>query len=226
MTIVILLQFIRLTVIRRWFLSRVFRVFRDNLKLRFVELLAASASRNDLVGRPEDVDESYLCGCPGKIVDAELLHEILKSPADEHVFFGMGKRTEKWIGSDGVIRFSRFIFLPSGQTGSSKFPDPRDLRISVVEDAQCVRLRISGPKTSGDIAVVLLPTIEFSGWPKYTDILSRIPLTHPDILIHQQATTMVSAFVVSHAELNYYHYFPNSEHYLIVISGVVVHVLG
>ncbi|XP_025405104.1 uncharacterized protein LOC112679494 [Sipha flava] len=139
---------------------------RDNVKLRFVELLAASASRNDLVGRPEDVDESYLCGCPGKIVDAELLHEILKSPADEQVFFGMG------------------------QIGSSKFPDPRDLRISVVEDAQCVKLRISGPKTSGDIAVVLLPTIELSGWPKNTDILSRIPLTHPDILIHQQATTM------------------------------------
>ncbi|XP_060862312.1 uncharacterized protein LOC132939253 isoform X1 [Metopolophium dirhodum] len=140
---------------------------RDKLKLRFVELLAKSAScKSDFVGRPEDVDESYLCGCPGKIVDAGLLHEILKSPADEHVFFGMGS------------------------TGSSKFPDPRDLRIAVVEDAQCVKLRISGPKTSGDIAVVLLPAIEFSGWPKYTDVLSRIPLTHPDILIHQQATTM------------------------------------
>ncbi|XP_060838676.1 uncharacterized protein LOC132920361 isoform X3 [Rhopalosiphum padi] len=139
---------------------------RDKLKLRFVELLAKSAScKSDFVGRPEDVDESYLCGCPGKIVDAGLLHEILKSPADEQVFFGMGS------------------------TGSSKFPDPRDLRIAVVEDAQCVKLRISGPKTSGDIAVVLLPAIEFSGWPKYTDILSRIPLTHPDILIHQQATT-------------------------------------
>ncbi|XP_026811347.1 uncharacterized protein LOC113552700 [Rhopalosiphum maidis] len=139
---------------------------RDKLKLRFVELLAKSAScKSDFVGRPEDVDESYLCGCPGKIVDAGLLHEILKNPADEQVFFGMGS------------------------TGSSKFPDPRDLRIAVVEDAQCVKLRISGPKTSGDIAVVLLPAIEFSGWPKYTDILSRIPLTHPDILIHQQATT-------------------------------------
>ncbi|XP_050053254.1 uncharacterized protein LOC114126372 isoform X1 [Aphis gossypii] len=140
---------------------------RDKLKLRFVELLAKSAScKSDFVGRPEDVDESYLCGCPGKIVDAGLLHEILKSPADEQVFFGMGN------------------------TGSSKFPDPRDLRIAVVEDAQCVKLRISGPKTSGDISVVLLPAIEFSGWPKYTDILSRIPLTHPDILIHQRATTM------------------------------------
>jgi hypothetical protein len=82
------------------------------VKLRFVELLAASASRNDLVGRPEDVDESYLCGCPGKIVDAELLHEILKSPADEQVFFGMGKRAEKSIGSVGGIRVSQFfIFL-------------------------------------------------------------------------------------------------------------------
>jgi len=65
--------------------------FSDKLKLRFVELLAASASKKNLVGRPEDVDESYLCGSPGKVVDAELLHEILKSPADEHVFFGMGK---------------------------------------------------------------------------------------------------------------------------------------
>jgi len=84
------------------------------------------------------------------------------------------------------------IILNAGSTGSSKFPDPRDLRIAVVEDAQCIKLRISGPKTYGDIAVVLLPAIEFSGWPKYTDVLSRIPLTHPDILIHQQATTMVS----------------------------------
>ncbi|KAF0759952.1 Mab-21 domain-containing protein [Aphis craccivora] len=152
------------------YLRRMYRLFlcnySDKLKLRFVELLAKSASyKSDFVGRPEDVDESYLCGCPGKIVDAGLLHEILKSPADEQVFFGMGN------------------------TGSSKFPDPRDLRIAVVEDAQCVKLRISGPKTSGDIAVVLLPAIEFSGWPKYTDILSRIPLTHPDILIHQRATT-------------------------------------
>lgn len=63
----------------------------DKFKLRFVELLATSASRNDLIGRPGDVDESYLCGCPGKIVDAELLHEFLKSPADEHVFFGTGE---------------------------------------------------------------------------------------------------------------------------------------
>lgn len=70
----------------------VFFIFlSDLLKLRFVELLAASASKKDFVGRPEDVDESYLCGCPGKIVDAELLHEILKGPADEHVFFGMGE---------------------------------------------------------------------------------------------------------------------------------------
>lgn len=60
--------------------------------MRFVELLAKSAScKSDFVGRPEDVDESYLCGCPGKVVDAGLLHEILKNPADEHVFFGMGK---------------------------------------------------------------------------------------------------------------------------------------
>lgn len=66
-------------------------IFSDKLKLRFIELLAVSASKKDLIGLPEDVDESYLCGCPGKIVDAELLHEILKSPADEQVFFGLGK---------------------------------------------------------------------------------------------------------------------------------------
>jgi len=67
-------------------------MYSDKLKLRFLELLAKSAScKSDFVGRPEDMDESYLCGCPGKIVDAGLLHEILKSPADEHVFFGMGK---------------------------------------------------------------------------------------------------------------------------------------
>lgn len=69
-------------------------IFSDKFKLHFVELLAASASKSNIVGRPEDVDESYLCGCPGKIVDAELLYEILKSPADEHVFFGTGKYKE------------------------------------------------------------------------------------------------------------------------------------
>lgn len=90
-----------------------------------------------------------------------------------------------------------------GNIGTSKFPNPRDLRIAVVEDAQCVKLRISGPKTSGDIAVVLLPTVEFYGWPKYTDILTRIPLTHPDILIHQQASTMVSPRSINFSS-NYY----------------------
>lgn len=68
----------------------------DKLKFRFVELLATSASKNDLIGRPEDVDESYLCGCPGKIIDAELLHEILKNPVDEHVFFGTGEFTYEY----------------------------------------------------------------------------------------------------------------------------------
>lgn len=168
------------------------------MKLRFVELLATSASKSDLIGRPEDVDETYLCGCPGKIVDAELLHEILKSPADEHVFFGMGKCTH----AHNVLRTKPNFFLfncCAGSTGSSKFPDPRDLRIAVVEDAQCVRLRVSVPKTTGDIAVVLMPAIEFSGWPKHTDILSRIPVTHPDVLIHQQAATMVFHW-------NFFHY--------------------
>jgi len=85
-------------------------------------------------------------------------------------------------------------FRRAGCTGSSKFPNPRDLRIAVVEDAQCVKLRVSVPKTTGDIAIVLMPAIAFSSWPKRTDILSRIPLTHPDVLVHQQATTTVNVF--------------------------------
>ncbi|XP_050432167.1 uncharacterized protein LOC126840459 isoform X2 [Adelges cooleyi] len=139
---------------------------RDKLKMRFIELLAMSASKNDIVGSPEDVDESYLCGCPGKVVDAGVLHEILKIPADEHMFFG------------------------PGSCGPCQFPDPKELRIAVVEDAQCVKLRISGPKLPGEVAVVLLPAIEFEGLPKYTDLLSRIPITHPDILLHQRACSM------------------------------------
>lgn len=83
------------------------------MKLRFVELLATSASKNDLIGRPENVDESYLCGCPGKIVDAELLHEILKSSPDEHVFFGMGKY-EKF--SDKTIIISKYVNQESFRT--------------------------------------------------------------------------------------------------------------
>ncbi|XP_050538114.1 uncharacterized protein LOC126903728 isoform X2 [Daktulosphaira vitifoliae] len=139
---------------------------RDKVKMRFIELLAISASKIDILDSPENVDESYLCGCPGKIIDAGVLHEIINIPPEEHIYFGLG--------------FS----------GQSRFPDIKDLCINVVEDAQCVKLRVSGPKLPTEVAIVLLPFIQFESFPKYTDLLSRVPITHPDILLHQRACSM------------------------------------
>lgn len=54
-----------------------------------MQLLAQIATiENKLL--PLDVDESILNASPGKILDAFTLHEILKSPCEEHVYYGPG----------------------------------------------------------------------------------------------------------------------------------------
>ena len=63
---------------------------RDKIQERFVELLAQAAARAAVPVRPEVVDESRLCGSPGKIVDVRILEQLLRLPPAQQVFYGPG----------------------------------------------------------------------------------------------------------------------------------------
>jgi hypothetical protein len=56
-----------------------------------VELLAQAAAKATAPLRPDLVDESRLCGSPGKIVDVGLLDQILKMSPEHQLFYGPGK---------------------------------------------------------------------------------------------------------------------------------------
>lgn len=58
-----------------------------------MELLAQSAARSSLVGAPSEIDESRLCGAPGKIIDASHLHYILQVSGARQIYYGSGKYT-------------------------------------------------------------------------------------------------------------------------------------
>ncbi|BES96599.1 Hypothetical protein NTJ_09411 [Nesidiocoris tenuis] len=143
---------------------------RDKIQERFVELLAASAGRSSLVGRPSEVDESISCGSPGKVIDATHLYRILETK--HRIFYG----------------------AVSGDSYNKKFPDPRDFRIAIVEGCSCVRLRVGmiystdvGVET--DVEVTLVLGIGFTSWPSTAQFPSRIDITHPDCLLYHQAST-------------------------------------
>jgi hypothetical protein len=55
-----------------------------------VELLAQAAARASAPVRPDLVDESRLCGSPGKIVDVGLLDQLLKLSPEQQLFYGPG----------------------------------------------------------------------------------------------------------------------------------------
>jgi hypothetical protein len=55
-----------------------------------VELLAQAAARAAAPVRPELVDESRLCGSPGKIVDVGILEQLLRLPPEQQIFYGPG----------------------------------------------------------------------------------------------------------------------------------------
>jgi hypothetical protein len=57
-----------------------------------VELLAQAAARASVSVRPDVVDESRLCGCPGKIVDVGILEQLLRLQPAQQVFYGPGTR--------------------------------------------------------------------------------------------------------------------------------------
>lgn len=65
-------------------------IYRDKVQARLVELLATAASGNT-PNSPLTVDDSFLCGSPGKIVDPLTFYNILQTPADQHIFYGAGK---------------------------------------------------------------------------------------------------------------------------------------
>ncbi|XP_075237677.1 uncharacterized protein LOC142333936 [Lycorma delicatula] len=155
---------------------------RDKIQERFVELLAQAASRPSLPGSPGHIDESRLCGSPGKVVDTIAVEQILNTPSKEQLYFG------------------------PADCNRSRFPDPREFRIAIVEGVPCVRLRI-GFLTSNnnnnnssssnilfelpdeDVKVILVLGLGQTGWPQTCDFPSRIPLTHIDALLYQHAAT-------------------------------------
>ncbi|XP_068082185.1 uncharacterized protein [Anabrus simplex] len=141
---------------------------RDKIQEHFVELLAQAAARVSAPSRPDLVDESILCGCPGKLVDIGVLDRVLHLLPQEQVFYG------------------------AADCNQSRFPDPRDFRIAIVEGAPEVRLRVGflSPALAmpqEDVEVRLILAVGFKGWPQASDFPARIPLGHLDCLLFQQA---------------------------------------
>ncbi|XP_072376535.1 uncharacterized protein [Diabrotica undecimpunctata] len=138
---------------------------RDKVQARLVELLAIAASK-EVPSTPLHVDESVLCGIPGKVVDSYSLYNILKVPPDKHVYYGPGGN------------------IP-------RFPDPRDFRLAIVDEPSGIRLKIEflSPALSNiTIDVTILVGVGVDSWPSSTDFPSRISLGHSDCLLYHQAT--------------------------------------
>ncbi|XP_050513012.1 uncharacterized protein LOC114349380 isoform X1 [Diabrotica virgifera virgifera] len=138
---------------------------RDKVQARLVELLAIAASK-EVPSTPLHVDESVLCGIPGKVVDSYSLYSILKVPPDKHVYYGPGGN------------------IP-------RFPDPRDFRLAIVDEPSGIRLKIEflSPALSNiTIDVTILVAVGIDSWPSSTDFPSRISLGHSDCLLYHQAT--------------------------------------
>ncbi|KAK9885290.1 hypothetical protein WA026_010784 [Henosepilachna vigintioctopunctata] len=137
---------------------------RDKIQTRLVELIAQSA-RSDSPNSPILVNESELCGIPGKIVEADILQNLLNVSPLEQVYYGPG-------GS-----------VP-------RFPDPRDFRIAIVDEPEGIRLKIeflSPAFANTCLNVRLLVAIGINAWPKSSNFPDRIPLVHSDCLLYHIA---------------------------------------
>ncbi|XP_044252491.1 uncharacterized protein LOC123003653 [Tribolium madens] len=137
---------------------------RDKVQAKLVELLA-QASASDTPNSPLNIDESILCGTPGKIVDANTLYHILKIPSNRHVFYG-----------------------PSGNV--PRFPDPRDFRLAIVDEPGGARIKVeflSPALANITIDVRILIGIGVDSWPSTTNFPSRVTLGHTDCLLYHQA---------------------------------------
>ncbi|XP_056631150.1 uncharacterized protein LOC130441471 [Diorhabda sublineata] len=137
---------------------------RDKVQARVVELLAIAASK-DVPSSPLHVDESVLCGIPGKVVNSFTLYNLLKIPPDKHVYYGPGGNVPR-------------------------FPDPRDFRLAIVDEPSGIRLKIEflSPALSNiSIDVTILVAIGVDTWSASTDFPGRIALGHSDCLLYHQA---------------------------------------
>ncbi|KAJ8929182.1 hypothetical protein NQ314_018153 [Rhamnusium bicolor] len=137
---------------------------RDKVQARLVELLALVASK-DIPNSPLHVDESVLCGIPGKVVDSVTLHDILKIPPHQHIYYGPGGNVPR-------------------------FPDPRDFRLAIVDEPSGIRLRVDflSPALSNiSLDVRILVAIGIDTWPSSTNFPSRISLGHSDCLLYHHA---------------------------------------
>ncbi|XP_049779448.1 uncharacterized protein LOC126176339 [Schistocerca cancellata] len=148
---------------------------RDRVQERFVGLLARAAARGPEPSRPAAVDESRLCGCPGKLVDVGALHALVDTPPRQQLYYG------------------------AEDCSQSRFPEPRDFRIAIVEGAPEVRLRVGLEQLghgacAADVEVRLLLAVGFPGWPATAaadgrDFPHRVSLAHPDCLVYLEAAT-------------------------------------
>lgn len=135
---------------------------------------------------PLQVDESTLCGIPGKIVDPIALHHILQVPTNEQVFYGPSRYIQTNINKMFMIGFL------GGNV--PRFPDPRDFRIAIVDEPDGIRLRIEflSPALSNIcIYVRLLVSIGLDFWPSSSNFPARVPLGHVDFLLYQKAAQTV-----------------------------------
>lgn len=85
------------------------------------------------------------------------------------------------------------MVTPAGN--SPRFPDPRDLRLAIVDEPNGIRIRVgflSPALSSITIDVRLLLAVEVDSWPATTDFPSRVPFGHPDCLLYFRSAQMVS----------------------------------
>ncbi|XP_066248167.1 uncharacterized protein [Euwallacea similis] len=136
---------------------------RDRIQARLVELLAQAAG-SDKPMSPLHVDESTMCGIPGKIVDPATLHYMLKTPSRQHVYYGPGGNVPR-------------------------YPDTRDFRLAIVDEPNGIKLKVeflSPALATISIKVTILVAIGVDSWPVSSDFPNRIPLGHSDCLLHYQ----------------------------------------
>lgn len=79
-----------------------------------MELLAQAAARAAPPVRPDLVDESRLCGSPGKIVDAGILDQLLRLSPEQQVFYGPGKSPPLLLSIISTIIGHKYISFQVG----------------------------------------------------------------------------------------------------------------
>ncbi|XP_050311537.1 uncharacterized protein LOC126747086 [Anthonomus grandis grandis] len=137
---------------------------RDRIQARMVELLAQAAA-SEKPSSPLQVDESTMCGIPGKIMDPVTLHNVLKLPANRQLYYGPGGNVPR-------------------------FPDTRDFRLAIVDEPNGIKLKVEflSPALSNvSVRVTILLAIGVDSWPSTTDFPGRVPLGHSDCLLNYQA---------------------------------------